>query len=438
MVRHLLSTKLKSVRGTPLRAWRGEVLGRWNPREDFSYALLHAERLTRLLADVEISQILLGQAAAIPNAALVLERYLARAEPRVRFLCDEIKHTGGPLLGRLLQAGARRKRAGMSCGPSGAAARCRALVRQRRVVGALLGTVARAAWRGRPGAGPVASRPVPGPELTERVISPSTGLVRDYARFLGAAPEAYRNPPTVPAHLFPQWTFPLAARVLRGVPYDLTRILNAGCRLEMNASVPAASPLTVRARLVDVQDDGRRALLHQQIVTDTPSHSRRAGGRPLRRRARSAPRGKKNGPSGRRARDAASVPADVREVSRFYFGPRRGTDVRAADGRPQSGALGAGLCAGGRFRDAHLARIRHDGARAGWAAARPIRRRGRSPCATIDVKFTRPLVLGLASASVSTSIGRARAFLPGGCAGRATVPDRPLRGPRRARGRTHA
>jgi hypothetical protein len=106
VVRHLLSTKLKSVRGKPLRTWRGEVLGRWNPKEDFSFALLHAERLTRLLADVEISQILLGQSRRHPERGALLDRYLARAEPRVRFLCDEIKHTGGPLLGRLLQAGA--------------------------------------------------------------------------------------------------------------------------------------------------------------------------------------------------------------------------------------------------------------------------------------------------------------------------------------------
>ena len=106
VIRHLLSSKLKSVRGKPIGAWRGEILGRWNPREDFSFALLHAERLTRLLADVEIARVLLEQSRRHPERAALLDRYLARAEPRVRFLRDEIKHTGGPLLGRLFQAGA--------------------------------------------------------------------------------------------------------------------------------------------------------------------------------------------------------------------------------------------------------------------------------------------------------------------------------------------
>jgi hypothetical protein len=104
VVRHLLSAKLKSTRGKPITVWRQEILGRWNPREDFSYALLHAERLTRLSADVAISQILLGQSRRHPERGALVDRYLARAEPRARFLYDEIRHTGGPLLGRLLQA----------------------------------------------------------------------------------------------------------------------------------------------------------------------------------------------------------------------------------------------------------------------------------------------------------------------------------------------
>lgn len=106
VIRHLLSTKLKSMRGKPITAWRGELLGRWRPREDFSFALLHAERLTRLSAEVEISRILLGQSRRHPERGPLLDRYLARAEPRVRFLHDEIKHTGAALLGRLLQTGA--------------------------------------------------------------------------------------------------------------------------------------------------------------------------------------------------------------------------------------------------------------------------------------------------------------------------------------------
>lgn len=110
VVRHLLAAKLKSTRGSgkPISAWRKEIFGRWNPREDFSYALLHAERLTRLLADAEITQVLLRQAARHPERGLLLDRYLDRAEPRARYLLDEIKNTGVRLLERAQQENAAR------------------------------------------------------------------------------------------------------------------------------------------------------------------------------------------------------------------------------------------------------------------------------------------------------------------------------------------
>ncbi len=101
VVRNVFVAKLKSARNKPIASWGKEILGRWDARDDFSYALLHAERLTRLMADVEIVRVLLAQAKRHPERTPLLERYLARAEPRVRYLHDEIKSTGHPLLGRL-------------------------------------------------------------------------------------------------------------------------------------------------------------------------------------------------------------------------------------------------------------------------------------------------------------------------------------------------
>ena len=60
--------------------------------------MLHAERLTRLLSDVAIADILLAQAKKHPERREVLERYLERAEPRARYLEDEITHRGDRLL----------------------------------------------------------------------------------------------------------------------------------------------------------------------------------------------------------------------------------------------------------------------------------------------------------------------------------------------------
>ncbi len=68
---------------------------------DFSFALLHAERLTRILADEAVAEALLAQARRHPERRPWLERYLERAEPRVRFLLDEITTTGKRLLAEL-------------------------------------------------------------------------------------------------------------------------------------------------------------------------------------------------------------------------------------------------------------------------------------------------------------------------------------------------
>jgi alkylation response protein AidB-like acyl-CoA dehydrogenase len=96
--------KFRTVAERPVGEWP-ELLGRnWNPKRDFAFAMLHAERLTRILADEAIGEVLWEQARKHPERREVLERYLERAEPRVRFLLEEITTTGDRLLVRLGRA----------------------------------------------------------------------------------------------------------------------------------------------------------------------------------------------------------------------------------------------------------------------------------------------------------------------------------------------
>src|SRR5579859_3420320 len=109
----------------------------------------------------------------------------------------------------------------------------------------------------------------PGPWIERELPPRPEALVRDYVRNVGGDPAWYRG--RLPAHLFPQWAFPLAARAIAPLPYPLVRAMNAGCRIEQRAPLPAAEPLRVRARLESVDDDGRRAILVQRIETGTRS-----------------------------------------------------------------------------------------------------------------------------------------------------------------------
>ena len=108
---------------------------------------------------------------------------------------------------------------------------------------------------------------LPTSQLTRTIAPIDPALVRDYVEHVGGDPAAYRA--TVPPHMFPQWSLGLAARTLTGLRYPLTRVLNAGCRLEINAPLPLAAPLIVRAALVGVDDDRRRAIITQRITTGT-------------------------------------------------------------------------------------------------------------------------------------------------------------------------
>lgn len=105
--RHLMTRtaadKLRSLRGQPPRTWASVLRRNWNPKRDFAFAMLHAERLCRLMADVAIAEALWSQAQAHADRRELLERHLDRAEPRCRHLLDEITSTGQRLLAELAE-----------------------------------------------------------------------------------------------------------------------------------------------------------------------------------------------------------------------------------------------------------------------------------------------------------------------------------------------
>ena len=93
--------KMRGLRDKPLMDWPEEFTKNWDPKRDFAYAMLHAERLIQLLGDTLIAEVLLAQAQRHPERLEVLERHLDRAEPRVRHMHDQITTTGERLLKKL-------------------------------------------------------------------------------------------------------------------------------------------------------------------------------------------------------------------------------------------------------------------------------------------------------------------------------------------------
>jgi hypothetical protein len=147
-------------------------------------------------------------------------------------------------------------------------------------------------------------------------------------RYVGGDPKAYRG--EVPPHLFPQWCMPALARTLEQTHYPLLKIVNAGCRVRVNGVIGDREPLRVHAQLQDVDDDGRRAILHQNLSTGPESNSdalqidffaRVPLGKPERKpgdRARDGNGGNRPEPS--RGRERPHVAFEARELARIRLG----------------------------------------------------------------------------------------------------------------------
>src|ERR1019366_6747870 len=129
---------------------------------------------------------------------------------------------------------------------------------------AALGRVAVSGFRKDKPAHPPA---IPSPWIEARLPPRPPEIIRDYIRHVGGDPGWYRN--RVPAHFFPEWGFPLGERALEGLGYPLARGMNAGCRIETRAPLPAGEPLHVRARIESIDDDGKRAIIVQKVITGT-------------------------------------------------------------------------------------------------------------------------------------------------------------------------
>jgi len=138
--------------------------------------------------------------------------------------------------------------------------------------GPVIGSLLAAGWRAGRSTPGGAAPPAPGPVFASEVPPRPAALVRDYIRHLGGDPAAHRG--TLPAHFFPQWGFPVLARTLEGIPWDLRRVLNGGCQIVQHAPLAADEPLQLRAWLDQVDDNGSRVVLRQRLTTTTAGGGR--------------------------------------------------------------------------------------------------------------------------------------------------------------------
>ncbi|HEX7478180.1 MAG TPA: MaoC/PaaZ C-terminal domain-containing protein [Polyangiales bacterium] len=252
---------------------------------------------------------------------------------------------------------------------------------------ATLGKTALSAWQKNARRPKAAKSPIttPSAEVTRSFAPLSPSLLDDYIKHVGGDPRAYRN--SVPPHFFPHWAMPVAATTLQGLPYPLLRVLNGGCRMQMNRPLPRGEALVVRGCLADIDEDERRAVLTQRVITGTAS----APDALITEIYAIVPLGSGK-EKGKAAKDKPRVPDDAHEIASFHL------------------AANAGLCFAkltGDFNPIHWipAYAKASGfpnvilhgfgtlARAYEGLTRGLFGGDVNKLKALDVKFTRPLVL---------------------------------------------
>lgn len=100
LLQRTATDKFKEVRNLPFTQWKTAFV-QMDPKRDFSFAMLHAERLTRILIDTAVAELFWEQTQKHPERRDLLERWLEKAEPRTKMLLDEIANTGQRILDKL-------------------------------------------------------------------------------------------------------------------------------------------------------------------------------------------------------------------------------------------------------------------------------------------------------------------------------------------------
>ncbi len=93
----MVADKFGDLKDKALTDWKAAFLKTWNPKTDFSFGLLHAERFCQITSKLWIAKALVKQALRVTDVAvqkerlLLATRFMERAEPKMRGLLYEIE-----------------------------------------------------------------------------------------------------------------------------------------------------------------------------------------------------------------------------------------------------------------------------------------------------------------------------------------------------------
>lgn len=100
LLQRTISAKFKDIRNLPITKWK-DAFVQMDPKRDFAFAMLHAERLIQLQINSTVAELFLAQAQEHEERRELLKRWLEKSEPHSRMLVDEIQNVGAYTFNRL-------------------------------------------------------------------------------------------------------------------------------------------------------------------------------------------------------------------------------------------------------------------------------------------------------------------------------------------------
>ena len=97
----LVRSASRKLKGVPITRWTEQLFNDWDPKKDFSFALLHAEHLTQIWVQIEVAKLFADQASKHEERGKWLTLWMEQAEPLVKFNLEKIQVTGKSVLKRL-------------------------------------------------------------------------------------------------------------------------------------------------------------------------------------------------------------------------------------------------------------------------------------------------------------------------------------------------
>lgn len=101
-------------------------------------------------------------------------------------------------------------------------------------------------------------------ESLQFTLTPALPIVEQYHKWLNASAKYQR---TVAPHLYPQWAIPELFKLCTKYSLPLHKILNQGCRIKINASIPKGCNLVGQVQLSDIIDHDSKIRINQKIWT---------------------------------------------------------------------------------------------------------------------------------------------------------------------------